>query len=177
MDNVQPTCKAVTRPNQRGARVHPKGCKIRYKVQGGGEIRKVAKSAPGVLKPAKQKIIIEGVNHFRFQVRVRNSPVSTFMWDTGASYTSMSQWTARRLRILGVNNTPIGGFKWSGSHQTQIANGTLVSVKRIDNVPLTFRRYDETVLGTIAIMPDETASSLYGISHIRNVKTLKVKNK
>ena len=42
--DVKPTCKAVTRPNERGARVHPKGCKIRYKVQpGNGYIRKVAK--------------------------------------------------------------------------------------------------------------------------------------
>lgn len=177
MNNVQPTCKAVTRPNERGARVHPKGCKVRYKVQNAGEIRKIAKAAPGVLKPAKQRITIEGDDHFRFQVRVRNSPVSLFLWDTGATYTSMSQRVARNLGILGVNNTPINGFAWSGSHNTEIGDGSLVPVRRIADVPLTFVRYGETVRGTIAIMPNENSSSLYGISHIRNVKTLKVKNK
>jgi hypothetical protein len=66
---------------------------------------------------------------------------------------------------------------WSGSHNTEIADGTLVQVRRISNVPLTFVRYGETVRGTVQIMPDETASSLFGISHIRHVRTLKVKNK
>ena len=176
MDNVQPTCEAVTRPNQRGARVHPKGCKVRYKVQVGGQIRKVAKANPGVLKPFKRSIEVRG-GHFRFQVRVRNSPQQKFMWDSGATYTSLNQKTARSLGILGVKNQPINGFSWSGAHHTQIADGSLVPVKRIANVPLTFVRYGETVIGTIQIMSNESSSSLYGLSHIRNVKTLKVKIK
>ena len=174
---VQPTCKAVTRPNQRGARVHPKGCKVRYKVQpGSGYIRKVAKANPGVLKPFKRSIEVKG-GHFRFLIRIGNSAHSKFMWDSGATYTSINQKTARSLGILGVNNTPINGFSWSGSHNTQIADGSLVPVKRIANVPLTFVRYGETVTGTIQIMDNESSSPLYGLSHIRNVKTLKIKIK
>jgi hypothetical protein len=174
---VQPTCKAVTRPNQRGARIHPKGCKVRYKVQpGSGYIRKVAKANPGVLKPFKRSIEVKG-GHFRFLIRIGNSAHSKFMWDSGATYTSINQKTARSLGILGVNNTPINGFSWSGSHNTQIADGSLVPVKRIANVPLTFVRYGETVTGTIQIMNNESSSPLYGLSHIRNVKTLKVKIK
>jgi hypothetical protein len=99
------------------------------------------------------------------------------MWDSGATYTSLNQKTARPLGILGVNNTPINGFSWSGAHNTQIADGSLVPVKRIANVPLKFVRYGETVSGTIQIMSNESSSSLYGLSHIRNVKTLKVKIK
>ena len=175
-NNVKPTCKAVVRPNQRGARIHPRGCRVRYRVQGDGTLGKVAK-ATNQLKPAKRTILIEGDNHFRFHVRVGDGERSQFLWDTGATYTSMNRRTARRLGILGANNTPINGFVWSGSHNTEIADGTLVQVRRISNVPLTFVRYGETVRGTVQIMPDETASSLFGISHIRNVRTLKVKNK
>ena len=172
------TCKAVKRPNQRGARIHPKGCRVRYILKEDGSLGKVAK-ATNQLKPAKRTILIEGDNHFRFNVRVGNSDKIKFLWDTGATYTSMNRRTARRLGILGANNTPINGFVWSGSHNTEIADGTLVQVRRISNVPLTFSaRYGgETVRGTVQIMPDETSSSLFGISHIRNVRTLKVKNK
>ena len=65
---IRPTCKAVLRPNERGARVHPRGCRVRYRVQPNGKIRKVSK-ATGQLKPEKQTverrlIIIMGISFF-----------------------------------------------------------------------------------------------------------------
>ena len=175
--DVKPTCKAVTRPNERGARVHPKGCKIRYKVQpGNGYIRKVAKKNPGVLKPLKRSIEVKGVL-FRFHIRVRNSTSVQFVWDSGANYSTVNRKTARSLGILGANFQPINGYKWSGSHDTVLGDGSIITVKRIANVPFTFVRYQETVRGTIQIINNETSPSLYGVSHIRNVKSLKVKMK
>ena len=40
----RPTCKVVTRPGQRGARIAPKGCKVRKTQEGGGQIRSYTKA-------------------------------------------------------------------------------------------------------------------------------------
>ena len=56
----RPTCKVVTRTpvagRSGGARIHPKGCKVRNRVQASGVIRKEPKAAPGTLKPEKHRI-------------------------------------------------------------------------------------------------------------------------
>ena len=176
-NNPRPTCKAVKRPNERGARVHPRGCRVRYILHDDGTIRKNAK-ADGRLKPAKQTIELQGERHFRFKAHVNNSRATTFLWDTGATNTSMSRRTARKLGLIGNNNQPINGFSWGQNVSTTIADGSVMEVKTINNVPLTFRDYaQETVVGTVLVMQDETSSSLFGIGMIRKVKTLKIKNK
>lgn len=176
-NNPRPTCKAVKRPNQRGARIHPRGCRVRYILHDDGTIRKNAK-ADGQLKPAKQTIELQGERHFKFNARVGNSPSTQFLWDTGATNTSMSRRTARKLRLIGETNQPINGYRWGDDVYTEIASGEVLRVKTIDNVPLTFANYaQETVRGTVLIANDETSSSLFGIGMIRKVKTLKIKNK
>ena len=142
-----------------------------------GTIRKNAK-ADGRLKPAKQTIELQGERHFRFKAHVNNSRATTFLWDTGATNTSMSRRTARKLGLIGNNNQPINGFSWGQNVYTTIADGSVMEVKTINNVPLTFRDYaQETVVGKVLVMQDETSSSLFGIGMIRKVKTLKIKNK
>ena len=176
-NNPRPTCKAVKRPNERGARVHPRGCRVRYILHDDGTIRKNAK-ADGRLKPAKQTIELQGEQHFEFKARVRNSRATTFLWDTGATNTSMNQKTARKLGLLDANYQPINGFSWGQNVYTTIADGSVMEVKTINDVPLTFRDYaQETVVGKVLVMQDETSSSLFGIGMIRKVKTLKIKNK
>jgi predicted aspartyl protease len=176
-DNMRTTCKAVKRPNERGARIHPRGCRVRYILHDDGTIRKNAK-ADGRLKPAKQTIELEGDRHFMFKAHVRNSRDTRFLWDTGATNTSVSRRTARKLGLIGANNQPINGFSWGQNVYTTIANGSVMEVKTINNVPLTFRDYaQETVVGKVLVMQDETSSSLFGIGMIRKVKTLKIKNK
>lgn len=176
-NGVKPTCKAVKRPGQRGARIHPRGCRVRYILNNDGTLGKNAK-ATGTLKPAKQTIVIEGDRHFQFNARVRNSPSTRFLWDTGATITSISQKTARKLGLLGTNNQPINGFSWGADEQTTIADGSVIQVKTINNVPLTFARFsEETVNGTVIIIRDESSPSLFGVNMIRKVKTLKIKNK
>mgnify|MGYP000102927888 CR=1 FL=1 len=173
----QPTCKAVKRPNQRGARIHPRGCRVRYILNNDGTLGKNAK-ATGARKPAKQTILIEGDRHFQFNAKVGNSPSSRFLWDTGATNTSMNQRTARKLGLLGATNQPINGYSWGQNVYTTIADGSTMEVKTINNVPLTFRDYaQETVTGLVTIAKDETSSSLFGVNMIRKVKTLKIKNK
>ena len=92
-NNPRPTCKAVKRPNQRGARIHPRGCRVRYVLNNDGTIGKNAK-ATGRKKPAKQTILIEGDRHFMFNARVGNSPSTRFLWDTGAIRNTRSNTTA-----------------------------------------------------------------------------------
>jgi predicted aspartyl protease len=176
-NNPRPTCKAVKRPNQRGARIHPRGCRVRYILHNDGTIRKHAK-ADNRLKPAKQNIELQGDRHFMFRAKVGDSPSTRFLWDTGATTTAMSQKTARKLRLLGTNNQPINGYKWGRDYSATIASGESIRIKSIDNVPLTFADYSqETVTGMVTITMDETSSSLFGVNMIRKVKTLKIKNK
>ena len=110
---------------------------------------------------------------------MRDSPGVTFMWDTGASYTSMGQRTARKLKILGRNNQPINGFRYQpGVVNSELADGSRNANRQINNVPITFAGYgQETVRGSILISQMENATALYGLSHIQNVKTLKIKNR
>ena len=176
-NNPRPTCKAVKRPNQRGARIHPRGCRVRYILHDDGTIRKNAK-ADNRLKPAKQNIELQGDRHFMFRAKVGDSPSTRFLWDTGATTTSMSQKTARKLGLLGENNQPINGYRWGRDAYATIASGETRRIKTIDNVPLTFRDYaQETVRGKVTVAQDETSSSLFGVNMIRKVKTLKIKNK
>lgn len=176
-NNPRPTCKAVKRPNQRGARIHPRGCRVRYILHNDGTIRKNAK-ADNRLKPAKQTIEIQGNRHFEFSARVGNSRSTRFLWDTGATSTSISQKTARKLGLLGETNQPINGYRWGRDYFATIASGESIRTKTIDNVSLTFANYSqETVTGMVTITMDETSSSLFGVNMIRKVKTLKIKNK
>jgi predicted aspartyl protease len=96
------------------------------------------------------------------------------MWDTGASNTSMSEAKAKRIGLLTQAGNPRQGLQWGNNITTTTADGSNFVVRTLRDVPLEIMRARETVRGTVQIMPGN-ASSLFGLSHIRRVKTLKVK--
>ena len=167
---VKPTCKAVTRPGQRGARVHPKGCKVRNRVQGDGTVRKESKL--GRLKPEKIRVTSSG--NYYFQVSRDGGRVYTRMlFDTGATVTVMSYTTAKRIGVLSKDGHLRSGLRWGADTTVITASEQRVTVKTIVNVPLKIQRTGEVVSGKMYLL--RGGSSLYGLSHLKNTKTLKVK--
>lgn len=176
---IQPTCKAVTRPGQRGARIHPKGCKVRYKVQADRSIRKVAKATPGVLKPVKHKVYEYNGTQANFMIRyTRQHPGNrrNFLWDTGATWTTADVAGWKAMGVLTPNGEPRAPLQWGASKRIVIADGTESNVRHIPRVPLAIMQTGESVSGGVLVMP-AGASYLLGVSHIGKVKTLKVKFK
>lgn len=169
----RPTCKVVTRPNGGGARIHPRGCKVRSRVQADNSVRKEAK-ATGLIKPVKRTFIEVGDNHY-LMMRAPNGRTNRMMWDTGATYTSISTATAKRLGLLTPRTNQVAaGFTAGPGDYTTIADGTLLRVRSVLNVPLRVQRTGELVHGRVNIMPGN-ATSLLGNSHIRQIKTMKIK--
>lgn len=157
---VKPTCKVVTRPGQRGARVHPKGCKVRNRVQGDGTVRKESKL--GRLKP--QKLRVTSARNYYLQVARGNGRIYTKMlWDTGATTTVMSYTTAKRVGILSKDGNLRPGLRYGADARVTIASGEQVTVKSIVDVPLKIQRTGEVVSGKLYLL--RLGSSLFGISH------------
>ena len=167
---VKPTCKVVTRPGGRGARIHPKGCKVRNRVQVDGTVRQESKA--GRLKP--EKLRVTSARNYYLQVARGNGRVYTKMlWDTGATTTVLSYTTAKRIGILSKDGNLRSGLRYGADETVVIASGERITVKSIANVPLKLQRTCEIVNGKLFLL--RQGSSLFGISHIKNVKTLKVK--
>jgi predicted aspartyl protease len=128
------------------------------------------------MKPTKQTVELQGGRQFYLHLKRpgANNPQSRFLWDTGASYTSMNETVAKRLRLLTDAGNPAQGLSFGQNTNIVIASGAQMSVRTIPNAPLEIVRTGEVVRGKVIIMPGN-GSSLLGVSHIRNVKTLKVK--
>ena len=167
----RPTCKVVTRPNQRGARIHPRGCKVRNRVVG-GTVRKESR-ATGLLKPVKHRITQRG-HEQQLAIRVPgNLGYVNMTFDTGATHTVISEADARRLGILYANGLLMPGLRAGASENIIIAGGGNIMSRSVLNVPLLIIRTGEVVRGRIFIMPQ--SMPLLGISHIKHIKTLKIK--
>lgn len=97
------TCKVVLKENQRGARIAPKGCKVRTKIEGG------VKTSTNKDGQIKRKVTIDTTTERELVVRVRSAAnvvgqlpnVSVPMsWDTGAEIDTISYDDAVKLKIL-----------------------------------------------------------------------------
>ena len=127
------------------------------------------------MKPTKQTVELHGGDQFELNLKKPNGdfPQSRFLWDTGASFTSMSEPVAKRMRLLKLNGQIADGLSFGPNVNVVIADGTRINVRSIPNAPLEIVRTGEVVRGTVIILPG--GSPLFGVSHIRNVKTLKIK--
>ena len=143
---------------------------MKNRVQANGTVRKESKL--GRLKP--QKLRVTSARNYYLQVARGNGRVYTKMlWDTGATTTVMSYTTAKRIGILSKDGHLRAGLRYGADETVVIASGERITVKSIANVPLKLQRTGEIVNGKLFLL--RQGSSLFGISHIKNVKTLKVK--
>lgn len=176
----RPTCKVVTRTpvagRSGGARIHPKGCKVRNRVQASGVIRKEPKAAPGTLKPEKHRITRRSGRHFQVILNGPGGVRKRFMWDTGATVTTASPRVLRELGVLTASGQPRGGLQWGPTATVDLADGSQHQMRTIRDVPLTIAGTNEVVRGEVTVGSGNGAS-LFGLGHIGQVKTLKVKFK
>ena len=115
----RPTCKVVLRENERGARIAPKGCKVRTtyaatanrytKPAGVGGYRKYNKFG---FQKEKHR---ETGNSPAMQVAGPRGGVAPMIFDTGAQITLLNDTSARTMGIfdvhgdVGVHGGPVGG--------------------------------------------------------------------
>ena len=89
----KPTCKVVKRSNQKGARIHPKGCKVRTDV----DAALGTKTRTNKTGERKRKVVEGGREH---QVTLARAPnANPNEWVTGVIYDT------------GANSTMRGGVK------------------------------------------------------------------
>ena len=181
------TCKVVLAPNQVGARVYPKGCKVRYILKPNGTVVK-RKRSTGQEKPKKTTRVVTGRDFHVYLAYEGNSfaPFRRFLWDTGATNTQMSRRTAHEMGIIDQDAPgwqPAEELEMGVGGLCRIASGARVPYSRIKDVPFeinsdpnvpVLRHASEVVSGDVIIM-EGNASSLFGVSHIKHVKQTKVK--
>ena len=93
----KPTCKVVKRSNQKGARIHPKGCKVRTDV----DAALGTKTRTNKTGERKRKVVESGREH---QVTLARAPnanpnewVRGVIYDTGATDSGFTQEAATKL--------------------------------------------------------------------------------
>jgi hypothetical protein len=176
-NNVAKTkCKVVLRPGQRGARIWPKGCKVRNREVDGVK-RKVNKQ--GQLKPTKKKLKTTDIE---LEVHVRNADYapSTYValiWDTGANDSSCDLSDVRKLGLLTKNGNAKKKYQTSPiSVSTADTSATPTPATRFHNVRLYLRESGHVSVGHMDVYA--SASPLLGVSHMRGQrKHLSVKFK
>ena len=90
---MRPTCKAVVRAGQNGARIHPRGCQVRQRISADGS--SIRRNKQGNIK---RKIKTTGRD---LAVAVSRSGYShQFTWDTGAMVNTCGVVLARRWGLL-----------------------------------------------------------------------------
>ena len=162
---AKPKCKVVLRPGQRGARIWPKGCKVRNREVDGEKI-KVNKQ--GQLKPKKKKLKITANE---LEVHVRNSDYKKsgyvpFIWDTGAHASSCDLDDARTLGLVTANYNAKKKYKTSKiSVYTADTNAAPNTATRFHNVKLYMRESEHVSTGHIDVY--DGASPLLGVMHMR----------
>ena len=117
-DNQRPTCKVVKRDGQKGARIDPKGCKVRTTKSQSGVLRKYNKQGERkiTLKTRKKakRLAVAGTRQHSTVTGWRNKTVEqrtdwkedkNMIYDTGAQVTTMSRELANRLQINYLRTT------------------------------------------------------------------------
>ena len=137
----KPTCKVVIREGQRGARIDPKGCKVRTSVNAQGSKKKEDKRGQEKIKrttrSGKMQLALAGHRQRQFINDWNNKPAAVrhqykqnhhILYDTGAN---MSTMTANTLRHIGYN--PDRQNNVSSTNVTD-ASGNVTQRKILNNV-------------------------------------------
>jgi hypothetical protein len=171
----KPKCKVVVRDfeGKRGARIHPKGCRVAKRVMApGGAVRKVDKR--GRLKADKLKVKVTDVE-YAVNVRAPDGSHVEFIYDTGATSSTANYAVARQFGLINSDNQPTGTYQHR-STTSILADGSRRPVLKFLDVPFRLRETGQTSVGAVTV--SARSSMLYGVSHMRGQrKYLKVKFK
>ena len=150
-DQNKATCKVVTIEGQKGRKIYPEDCKVRYKVVG-GRVRKISK-ATGRVKPEKVTMVEKGMVH---KVRLlypgdEYADPKMFTWDTGAGLTVMSRRVAYDMGIITSPNKdwkPVDGLE---EGKTGVARDAGQKRYRIRTIKMYHWRYCQRAGGRVKL--------------------------
>jgi len=177
--NNRPTCKVVVKPGERGARIYPKGCKVRSRPSTNRPNKVVKYTKDGV---KKRTISIRGEEYY--MICSRNNKRASFMYDTGASSIIMDTALAKKFDILDNNgNSKIFG---AISKEYEDASNRREVGLEVPNVDVNVQLRDEDTNELINVkirtkvgIVDESAF-LFGVDAIKKLKekgvSFKLKN-
>ena len=139
--STRPTCKVVKREGQRGARIDPKGCKVRTSVSAQGIKTQVDKRGLEKIKRAtrmyrmelalaghRQRSLLNDWSNKSSAERRQYKQAHNILYDTGASVTTMTQDTLRHIGYNPDRQTNIDTIEVTD------ANGRTVRRKVLKNV-------------------------------------------
>ena len=159
---MRPTCKAVVRAGQNGARIHPRGCQVRQRISADGS--SIRRNKQGQIK---RKIKTTGRE---LAVAVSRSGYShQFIWDTGAVLNTCGVVLARRwglLRPSGGIHATTGAFT-TRRMNVRTANDQTLPARKFENVPITVSYGGHNYQITTDIIVLLNGNSLLGVNAIR----------
>ena len=176
----KPTCKVVKRQGQTGARIDPKGCKVRSEKDAAGKVKATNKQGQQkhkiTQKGREHYILISGKKpahtavrnkwHTYTQAQIKdfgheNKQAHRILYDTGATATLM---TPALLRKLGENPNRRNNISHTTAHG---ATGEPVNVKVLKNVTfwVLIGKFKDDVMVTTG------SYSLFGTSSIKQLGT------
>lgn len=179
----RPTCKVVKKPNETGARIYPRGCKVRRVQQADGSIKKYNKQGQEKAKiryaigdPMGRNIAYVWLAiDYPNAGNVEHTRGVHMIWDTGATITLMKYADAEAWGLIRKPNGRLRAF--SDAH-SQNAHGEVSRVRIYKNVPFTIKwgNVEETVRDDIMVhSPPVVGSNLLGTKTMRKLKRLKMK--
>jgi hypothetical protein len=166
MADAQPTCKVVlartTQRGGRGARIYPKGCKVRAHATAGGGIQTYNKQGEAKIKKKVYR------RDHRVGVNL-GGRTAKLLYDTGAAVTTMTPGVARSL---GLGR---GGDHGTFSHHSYVRGvGGNQATQVYKDVGLQLDPTGERMRGEVHV---GGTHNLLGVPHIRGAKRYKVKFK
>ena len=166
---MRPTCKVYTRPGSSGlARVGPRGCKIRGTADAGGnELTRTSQDGT-----AKNKVTAHAGHYYCNLSRGGRS--ETFLWDTGATYTSCGRNLAKKWGLFNASNQPIREYTVT---EMRLADGKTRRFHQFDDVDVvcSINGRDYPISITVVVSSRSRASNLFGLQGIRQLPGVKVR--
>ena len=185
---TQPTCKVVKRDGQRGARINPKGCKVRTTKDTQGNKRqynkrgeeKITLKTTGnemrlVVAGARQHSTVRNWGNRTMRQRAEWRDRHKMIYDTGAQVTSMSREMCDRLRIdwRRTTNYTMQSVRGVGNTSTPCKVLHDVEFYICIDAPLkvTAQWAKVKVDVYVLLIPESSTSNLIGVTAIRQLKS------
>ena len=183
------TCKVVKREGQRGARIAPKGCKVRTDISADGSTTRKNKAGETKIKRVivenkffmavtgtgpNQQSVINGWSQRSTQSKRTYKAQHQILYDTGAMVTLMSRALCERLGIkwkrrTNISHSDIQGV--GGTERLKVLHDVVFYVQ-IDSRS---NQWTKVTADIYVQVVDSSTSNLLGVDSIRQIKRLNVK--
>ena len=186
-DADRKTCKVVKRAGQRGARIAPKGCKVRTDISADGTSTRRNKAGETKIKRtvgdnaffmtvagANQQSIINGWVSRSAASKRTYKATHKMLYDTGAEVTLMSRALCEKLGIKWKRKTNVSSQIIQGVGGSETLK-ILHDVEFYLQIDSRSNQWTKVTADINVKVEDSSTSNLLGIDTIRQIKRLNVK--